>query len=146
MWTSGRNVIDYQNFFLKRGKSTDSAIGNPNRKEWATTEVVLKRATFYIGGWPAIAKASKQLLEFGLLMSQDGNGKKYTGILVKDYDLKKALEIDSRLIESRTRQITKDGNTTFEVYEFFTDNFVFHVIPNKDQDSKVVELFFQKNK
>lgn len=146
MLTSGRNLIDYENLFLRRGKSTDSAIGNPNRKEWATTELMLKKPKFYIGGWADLKKASLQLLEFGLLVSLDGNGRNYTGILVKDYDLKKALEIDNRLIESKTRQILKDGNTTFEVYEFFTDNFVFHVMPNKDLDPKVVELFFKNNK
>jgi hypothetical protein len=147
MWTSGGNAIDYQDTFCRRGKSTDSAIANSNRKEWATNEVVLKRPYFNSGEWPSyIGAANKKLLPLGLLVSKDGDGKTYKGLIVSEQNLKKALEIDSRLIESKTRLITKDGNITFEVYEFFTDNFVFHVMPNKDLDLKVVELFFQNNK
>jgi hypothetical protein len=145
MWTSGRNAIHYQDAFCMKGKSTDSAIFNPNRKEWATNEVPLKRPYFNSGEWPPwIGQANKKLLLIGILVSKDGNGKNYTGILVKDYNLKKALEIDNTLVESKTRQIIKDGTTTFEVYEFFTDNFVFHVMPKQRHRPKNCRIIFSK--
>jgi hypothetical protein len=145
MLTSGRNLINYQDTFFKKGNSSDSAIANPNRVEWATKEVVLKHPEFFIGQWPpSIVEANNKLLKIGILVSQDGSGKKFTGLLIREKDLEETRRIDFRLVESKTRIIFKDGVINFEVYDFFKDNFSFCVLPNKDLDPILVESFFNE--
>ena len=127
-WSDNHNAIDWGNAFCRKGKSTDSAIMNPEKNGFGTTGSPKKRPHLKLMQFDQeiykhVIKVSKNL------------GKSYTGIVVNEDYLNEILKKNGNAVYSiAIPSWDQEGNLQFIVPYFFTDEFYF--IVNVDKDDK----------
>lgn len=137
-WTKNGNIVDWQDTFLRRGKSTDSAMANERKTKFGENEAK-KRPTFILKSY------CKALNDVGLLVSHKADSENFTGILIFEGELRHALKLDSTLIPASIEVHFKGGDQfEFTVLDFFTDKTTFNVVINNNQDPLKIINFKKK--
>ncbi len=141
-WSSNHNIIDFGNAFISvKGKSTDSAIMNPEKNGYGTAGSPLRRPEFK----PAfVGLYSDEEIKKHYIKVSKNNSKSYSGIIVNDEYLDKIRRSDRDAIFSIAVPCwDSEGNLEFVVPYFFTDEFVFVV--SADEENIYKENFLVEN-